>query len=158
MLTDHQALVIAGTMRALAVSFEGNAHNASPILYQAVVGWDADGVGERCKLIDSENCDGVFALFDPATIEKGPVWIGVCIRDGEQVRLELGTLWMRSERDPAVLVTANGRSHLIVEGGRFVERVGPPTRDIARGKARARRRVAELAVESMATSSFLITA
>lgn len=158
MLTVQQELVMAGTMRALAIAFEGGAGNSSQILYQAVVGWNTDSVGERCRFIDASNCDGVFALFDPARIEKGPVSVGICIRDGEQVRLELGTLWQGLDKDRTMLVTAKGRSSLFVEHGRFTERPGSPAKDLARGRERARRRVAILAAESIADGSFLVAA
>ena len=146
MLNNQQELSIARAMWALATMFECEGTNKNRIQYQAVIGWHPDQVGERCRYIDANGCDGVVAVFDPAAIERGPAIVGVSIPIGPMVRLELGTLWT-GKHGRTALVTAEGYSHLEVEHGRFVEKSGKPTRDLTRGTARARRRLAELAAE-----------
>ena len=143
MLTPIEELIVAAHMRALTQMFEGDEPEKNRILYQAMIGFDVDQAGERARFIDAADADGVFAIFDPQAIGDGPAHVGICMRDRDMVRLDLGHLWMGSDKR-AVLVTGKARRHFKVEGGRFVERPGKPTADLTRGKARARRRLAEL--------------
>lgn len=141
MMTPIEEFAVAAQMRALMTLFEGDGPKHDRILYQAVVGFDVDLVGQRCREIDAADADGVLAIFDPEAIADGPLHVGICMRDREMVRLDLGHLWVG--RDPRAVLVAK-RSHFTVEGGRFVERLGKPTADLNRGKARARRRLVEL--------------
>ncbi|MBA2933915.1 hypothetical protein HZF05_07350 [Sphingomonas sp. CGMCC 1.13654] len=141
MMTPIEEFAVAAHMRALMSLFEGEGPEHNRILYQAVIGFDVDLVGRRCREIDAADADGVIAIFDPDAIMDGPLHVGICMRDREMVRLDLGQLWMG--RDPRAVLVAN-RGHFKVEDGRFVERPGKPTADLTRGKGRARRRLAEL--------------
>jgi hypothetical protein len=154
-IIDNQMSIVAGFMRGLSELFEGEASNRNRIMYQAVIGWDPDQVGERCRLIDANGCDGVVAIFDPSAIPRGPKIVGVSITDRDMVRLELGSLWT-PKFGRTLLVTREGRSHLGVERGRFVEHPGKPTRDLARGEARARQRLAQLAAEGRTLNNIVI--
>jgi hypothetical protein len=141
MMTPIEEFAVAAHMRALMSLFEGDGPEHNRILYQAVIGFDVDLVGQRCREIDAADADGVVAIFDPDAITDGPLHVGICMRDREMVRLDLGHLWVG--RDPHAVLVAN-RGHFKVEGGRFVERSGKPTANLTRGKARARRKLAEL--------------
>lgn len=156
-MTQHQERTIARYMYALSVLLEGQAATRNSIQYLAVTGWNPVQVGERCRLIDAHGCDGVVAVFDPATIEKGPLIVGVSIADAGLLRLELGTLWT-GKQGPTVLLTAGERSHLRVDQGRFVETPGVPARDLTRGKARACRRLSKFAAEGRARIGVLVAA
>ncbi|WP_298687611.1 hypothetical protein [uncultured Sphingomonas sp.] len=142
MTTPIDELIIAAYMRALSIAFEGEAASSNRIFTQASIGFDPVVIGERCRLIDAAAAEAIVGIFDPKRIQDGPAFVGICLRDRGMVRLDTGHLWMSSD-ERAVLIASDG--YLKVESGRFVRHSGRPTRDLTQGKARARRKLAELA-------------
>lgn len=91
--------------------------------------------------------DVVTLLFEPDA-QEGPTRIGVAVADGAMIKLQFGTLWLAPDGDKAVLIPRGcGKrfGHYAIEGGRIVQRPGWPARDLARGTARAARRLRALA-------------
>lgn len=96
----------------------------------------------------SEMARDVVVLLFHAAGEEGPAAIGVAVTDGALIKLQFGTLWLTPDGRRAVLVPRGcGKrfGHYAIEKGRVVCRAGWPARDLARGTARAARRLRELA-------------
>ncbi len=106
-----------------------------------------DAVFATIETMNAMNSDVVLLLFD-AEGEAGPAAIGIAVSERGMVKLQFGSLWLAPRGNRAVLVPRGcGKQfgHYAVENGRVIHRAGWPAAEIARGTARAARRLQQLA-------------